>query len=109
GAQTFVNMDSSTKTLTLFPSAEGKQKEVLELIHSTVPVVYQKSLDLSSQAGFNLIRQMYKDEAWLGNFQNGFAGARFKASECFKGTDNVRLFIIQSHNLDALRELKEKI
>jgi len=109
GASLFAELDSSTRAITLFPRAEGLDSEIDHFIRSSVPVIFYKSITPSGKFGINLIRQIYADEPWLGSFKNGFAGAEFKASNCFSGSANVRVYLIQSDNLELLKTIKEKI
>jgi len=109
GASLFAELDSTTRAITLFPRAEGLDSEIDQFIRSNVPVIYFKSITPYGKFGINLIRQIYADEPWLGSFKNGFSGAEFKASNCFSGSANVRVYLIQSDNLVLLKTIKEKI
>lgn len=109
GALLNARYDTSAKTVTLFPTAEGHVESVEKLINDYAPIYYKTELRFSDKAGFNLIRQMYKDEQWLGDASNQFSGAAYKAKQCFNGNEKLRFYVIKSNNLPQLRQLKEKI
>lgn len=91
----------------IYPSAEGKEKELLEIFKEYGSIVYRKEVFFNQNGAVNLVRNIYKTEKWLGNYKNSYAGARNKASWCFSKNGNLKVFLLES-NQDMV-EMKHKI
>ena len=94
--------------IVLYPAAQGRDEELESLIHEHASIWYKKEVILENQGPINLIRQIYYDEPWVGNWRNGFAGAQNKASWCFPRQGPLRVYLVESA-LDEMRSLKERI
>lgn len=95
-------------TVVVYPTAEGKDKELVDLVQAHGAVWYRKSAHLKGHGPLNLIRQIYRREPWLGTWKDGFAGAQNKASWCFRNHGPVRVFVVES-TLKRMQELKVEI
>lgn len=92
----------------VYPTAEGKDRELADLVQAHGTVWYRKSAHLKGLGPLNLIRQIYRKEPWLGTWKDGFAGAQNKASWCFRNHGPVRAFVVES-TLKRMQELKSEI
>lgn len=90
----------------IWPVAEGKEKEIENIIPN---IVYQKKISMNYNGAHNLISQIYYGEDWLGTIGDNFSGAKGKLFECFKGKNDVRVIAFQSESLDKVIKIKEKI
>ncbi len=93
----------------IFPSAIGKDKEIQEVLKKYSNIVYKKNINLNQLGSVNFIKQIYSNESWLGNWENNFAGAFYKAKECFKYQYPLRLFLLESENLENIVIAKNEI
>jgi len=95
----------------LHPVAYGKDEAVEEFLGEYGKVFYKKEIYVNSHAAFLITKRYYKNENWIGNYENNFAGARRHGYEVFKNCKNipVRIYIYQCHNKKDLPILKSKI
>jgi hypothetical protein len=105
----YCKLKSNTYVVTVFPSAVGKDEQVKKVIQEYGEIIYEKSVHLFNESPINLIKHIYSNENWLGNWSNGFSGARAKAAACFRYDGMTRVFIIESDNLEKVVEAKAKI
>ena len=105
----YVRLKPGVYVAAVFPSARGQDEEVRRLIRQCGPLCYARNVELNFQGACNLTRQIYAGETWLGDWRDGFAGARRKAERCFQHHGPLRLFVFQAERLADVRELKTAI
>lgn len=105
----YVKLKKNTHIVSLFPSAEGHDDEVEDILKEFAKIVYRKEIDINQNGAVNLVKQMYRDEKWLGNEANNFEGARYKASQCYNKPGLTRIYLIETDNPQLLIHAKEKI
>jgi hypothetical protein len=105
----YCRLKSNTYIATVFPSAVGKDEQVKKVIQEYGEIIYEKSVHLSNEGPINLIKQIYGNENWLGNWSDNFSGARAKAAACFRYDGLARVFIIESDSVEKVTEAKAKI
>jgi hypothetical protein len=105
----YCTLKSNTYVATIFPSAVGKDEQIKRIIQEHSEIIYEKSVHLLNEGPINLIKQIYGNEDWLGNWSDNFIGARAKAAECFRYNGLARVFVIESDNLGKVIEAKAKI
>ncbi|MCC6887081.1 MAG: hypothetical protein IT536_00870 [Hyphomicrobiales bacterium] len=93
----------------VFPSARGKEHEIRRILQDHAAVVYRKQVDLTRSGAVQLTSQLYAREKWVGSIENGFKGAREKAGLCFAHEGPVRIYLVQSVQLDEVLRIKHKI
>jgi len=54
-----------------------------ELLKFEGKTLFFKKIKLTDQGGFNLIKNLYYGESWIGNISNNFIGAKSKFNYCF--------------------------
>lgn len=94
---------------TVFPSAVGKDEEIHAVLGQHGRICCVKRVPLNFGGAVNLMRQMYSREKWLGDWRDGFAGARSKAAGCFRYPGPLRLFVFESPSLEEVKEVKAGI
>jgi FkbM family methyltransferase len=105
----YCNLNKNTFIATIFPSASGKAEQIKEILQDCGNIYYEKHIQLSQHGPFNLIRQMYAGESWLGNPNNNFAGAYGKAHPCFNNKGLLRVYVLESTEPSELKKAKERI
>jgi len=108
-AYEYCKLVNSTRIALLYPNAEGREDQVEELLRRYGKIIYKKQIKFNSIGAVNLVRQVYRNEQWLGNWKNDFRGAQEKAWACFSSNGPLRVFIIETSNLSALSSVKEQI
>tara|TARA_R100000951_G_scaffold116507_2_gene128674 strand:+ start:239 stop:2218 length:1980 start_codon:yes stop_codon:yes gene_type:complete len=110
-ATEYAKIKSSTKVITLYPARNSSEDEdtlVDNLIKSTVPVVYEKQLNLNQYGLYNYISQMYFGEEWVSVTGNPLAGIRHQTDKCL-GDSPVKVYLVECADLEKVNDLKSKI
>ncbi len=105
----YCRIKQNTYIVTLFPSASGNESEINNILKENGKIVYSKKINLKRHGPLFLMLQMYSGENWLGNWKNGFLGARQKASLCFTQNNPMRIYLIECDQLDDVMQAKNKI
>ncbi|MEN6306411.1 MAG: FkbM family methyltransferase [Anaerohalosphaeraceae bacterium] len=108
-AYEYCRIKKNTYIVSVFPSAEGRDSEVVSIIQKYATIVYRKEIQLEKNGPLLLIKQMYQGEPWLGNWANLFKGAKYKADQCFRKSGCVRVFLVETDDLDNLKQCKSEI
>lgn len=100
---------SKSYTICLFPACKDRYDEIDSLIRDRVSVYYDKDFYLNVTGQLNFMLTLYRKEDWLGNFDNCFKGARWKAGQCFSKEGFVRVYLVVSESLEEIISLKKDI
>mgnify|MGYP006197623359 CR=1 FL=1 len=99
-------LKSDTRIVLIWPRAKGKNNEVEQLLREKCKIVYAKRLNLSKNGIYNLVKEAYRHEKWLGNNQNGYIGAASKGDSCYADDSELRIFLIETDS-DLIQIKKE--
>ena len=91
----------------IWPSANGQQELLEATLRKYADIVYYKEIVFNNRGAHNITAMAYQNEPWVGNPDNGYAGATSKAKLCFEGGSTLRLFLIES-TADLIK-MKEEI
>jgi hypothetical protein len=91
----------------LWPSSQTNSKLLVEKYFSKL--VYSKSIKLDYNGAHNLLSIAYDGEVWLGAAGDNYPGVKNKLVKCFPNFGNVRAFLFEEDDLDAVLALKESI
>lgn len=81
----------------IWPTSGGKhENDLKKILNKYGTIVYRKNIFLTKRGSVNLIRNLYKQEDWLGNAKNEYIGAQNKANWCFEKEGYVRVFLFES-------------
>jgi len=98
----------NTFVVVIYPSAEGMDDDLVELIKKKCEIWYRKDIAFMGNGPVNLIKALYKTELWLGDDTDGYYGAHNKATWCFDGAGPLRSFLVES-TLPEILKLKKEI
>ncbi len=93
----------------IFPKAIGDESKVEEILERKGAIVYAKEIELSWNGLFNLLKQVYENEPWCGDWEDRFKGLREKTDFCFHSKGKTRVLLLESDSLESIREAKEEI
>jgi FkbM family methyltransferase len=108
-ALAYARLKSNTHVVSLFPSAPGRDADVHAILARYGRVVYAKDCAIAPQAAPLLMRQVYEQEPWLGDWSNNFKGAQNKGGKCFAADGPLRAILIETDAPEALRACKTEI
>ena len=95
--------------VSLFPSATHNRHLVDDILLKHSNIAYKKDISLNPNGAFNYTLQLYKGEAWAGNWHNNFAGFRDKSNLCFTNSNPMTVYLIETSDLTLARQIKEEI
>ena len=103
----YVKLNPKSYTFIVFPTAGFNVENIIARFGS---IVYKKEIELTEIGSYNLTRQLYKGEDWLGNWQNGFYMAANKAKSCWgESKAPLQLYIVDFDTFDISRECKLEV
>lgn len=105
----FVRYAVGAVMVVLFPAGQGKDAEVLEILSRYGTIAYAKAVDINPGGGKLLVQQIYAGEPWLGTVADGFAGAAYKASQCYSRPGWTRVIAWRCGDAASARQAKEEI
>lgn len=106
-ATQYAKLKDNIFVVMVWPSAEGKENELQQILKEYGDIIYRKEMRLQNEGPVHLVKQAYKNEAWVGSYKDGFIGAQNKARWCFEKNGPLRAYLLES-NQDMI-EMKEKI
>lgn len=107
----YAKLKPNTRIVTLYPARNGNpsQESIVDgLIKSTVPVVYEKELNLNDHGLYNYISQLYFGESWLAAPADPLGGVKDKTNKC-RGSSSVKVYLIECEDLEKANKLKDDI
>lgn len=108
GVSEFVRLKDEARLAVIWPVAESRTIESIEEHHIPNRILELKfKFSLKELAGF--IRQVYKDEVWLGSPKTRYDGAFNKASNCYKNSGLTTVVIFVPETGQDLVKTKEEV
>ena len=101
-----VNLKKNLRIAIIWPAANRKKVNVEKIIPN---IHYKKDIKFNFDGLQNLINCVYSKEKFLGTIDNGFKGARAKATQCYSNKWNLTVYVFEPSNEDDVIELKEHI
>ena len=105
----YAKLDVKSHMVLLWPLGEGFESQLLSIFEQYGKVIYHKEVKFNLSGLTQLVRVAYSREAWLGNENNDFVGARNKARWCYSDNSILRAFLFHANDGSDLVEMKEKI
>jgi len=94
--------------VSLFPSA-NHSRDIDRILNKYGNIAYRKDVHLNNIGAFNYTLQLYKGEAWAGDWHNNFAGFRDKSRLCFTNENPMTVYLVEFDDLTQARSAKEDI
>ena len=101
-----VNLKKNLRIAIIWPSADRKKVNLEEIIPN---IHYKKDIKFNFDGLQNLINCVYSKEKFLGTIDNGFKGARAKATLCYSNKWNLTVYVFEPSNEDNVIDLKRHI
>lgn len=108
-ALAYAKLKTNTHIVNLFPAAVGRDADVEAILGRYGRIVYAKHVTIGRNAVPLLMRHIYEQEPWLGDWSNNFKGAQNKGGRCFDGDGPLRVYLIETDTPEKLRACKEEI
>jgi hypothetical protein len=106
-AYEYAKLKDNTFMILLWPSSNGKEKELKNILDNYGNIIYRKDIFLTKNGSVNIVRKAYKFESWVGSNKDNFIGAQNKAEWCFNQDGPLRVVLFESTK--DLIEMKEEI
>lgn len=101
--------NEKTFIVTMFPAAGSDCGPGEEILEKHGRILFRKSIPLEGEGPFNLIRQVYAAEKWLGSLRNGYRGARRKTAYCFPSDGAVNVYVYEAESVDEVNAAKKAV
>jgi hypothetical protein len=108
-AYEYCKLNCNTFIAIVYPVATGHEAQLGEIFSKHGKIIYQKELLLYGEGPSNLIKEVYRGEEWLGNWEDNFKGAKIKSEPCFGNQNCVRVYVIESEKLSDINAAKQEI
>lgn len=108
-AHKYCLLNDKARIVNLFPINHIDSSKIEQILTKYGDIYYRKSIQLNSQAQFEIVKAMYKDEHWIGTNENMYAGAHNRAKISFDGKKEITTYIYIPDNNDAAVNAKTEI
>ena len=103
----YAEMKDNIYVVCLWPTcSKNQQKEISEYINGKFKVVYEKDVDFSYNGLKNFMSQVYYEQDWIGDLENGYKGVQAKVNLCYKDGRPTHIIVIEEKDIDKI--VKEK-
>ncbi len=93
----------------IFPAAKGRDGDVERILADHGSIHYRKDVEFGRDGRVHLMRTLYEREPWLGNHDDGFAGARNKAAACFPRSAAAKFLLLAYDDPTELMRAKARV
>ena len=102
---------NNTKVLVvnIFPSAVGNREKLTKVLEDFSFILYEKAVTLNRNGALNYVAELYKNEDWVGDWNNDFKGLRNKTNHCFPNDDDLTVFFVQMKKGSSAIKMKDEI
>lgn len=108
-AKTYIRYKKGTRLVIVYPKASGKDAEIEAILRQHSDIVHTKAIRYTYNGLFNLVKVLYDNEPWIGNYQNRFEGVQAKTDPCFAENGTTGIYLIDVHADADLVAAKERI
>ena len=99
----FLNLTENNYLAIIWPSA-NKKVNYLDVFSE---IIYDKKLVLNPRAAQSFVAEIYKEQKWVGSFEDGYGGAISKVSETFKNYSSLHLIFFKENSLKRVQQTKK--
>ena len=113
----FIKYNHNVRIFILFPIRDKNfDEKTFSIIKNYGDIIIRKKFHVGSVLnGFNICRTLYRGAEWIGNIDNKYTGALWKAKNCFNNTDGIIELILFNPSKKEygipkhLKKIKEEI
>ena len=105
GILNYIEYKENVYLALIWPSANKK----IDYISRFQDILYQKKFKLNHNGAHNFLAQVYKEQKWVGSFENGYGGAYVKLAESFKNFSPVHAIFFHENNLTKVNQIKSNL
>lgn len=105
GVLKYIELKSKVFLALIWPSANKK----INYLNSFRSVIYEKKFKLNQNGAHNFLAQVYKEQKWIGSFENGYGGSYVKLSQSFKNFSPVHAIFFHSDSLKEVNKIKSDL
>lgn len=103
----FIKLDSNMRIMITYPNINSKFDILENIIKNYGYLYYTKTIKLNDNGLHNLIKELYRNERWIGGLFPSSNNIGAKYYYC-NGNNPINLYLIHIYDLNKLIELKEK-
>ena len=104
----YTKLKHNTYMCFLFPVADIDPRQSINILNSLGNIIHLKQLDLNYVGVFNLMRELYLDEPWVGCYPD-YGGYNEKAKLCYTHNKPVIAMLIEFNDINDSIEAKRKV
>lgn len=105
----FCRLSPNMVIAVVFPVALGKDDEIRRILNDYGRVAYTTQIVFSEIGRYNLIRQLYRGESWIGSDGEVTPGLYRHVTGRFSGKSPVKFYFILKNNTTDIRDAKGRI
>ena len=105
----YCRLNSKMLIAVIFPVARDRDDEIQEILEEYGQIAYKKQIQFSKIGRHNLIRQLYRNESWLGRDGEITTGLRHHVEKRFLNTRSVKFFFLVCSDISRIKEAKARI
>ena len=105
GVLKYIELKSNVFLALIWPSANKK----IDYVQRFSNVIYDKKFKLNQNGAHNFLAQVYKEQKWIGSFENGYGGSYVKLSQSFKNFSPVHAIFFHHDSIKEVNEIKSHL
>jgi len=105
----FCRLSPNMVIAVVFPVAHGRDHEILEILSDYGQIIYEKQVVFSEIGRHNLIRQLYRNESWLGMDGEITPGLRHHVDQRFLNNRPTKFYFFVCMDLSKLKQAKARV
>jgi len=103
----YARMKENIYVICLWPTcSKTQQNEISKYIEEKFEVVYEKDVNFSYNGLKNFMSQVYYEQDWIGNLENGYKGVIKKVDLCYRDGCPTHIIVVEEEDVQKI--VKEK-
>lgn len=102
----YISESTNSSLALIWPRADLNNKIIKKFFNK---IIYFKEIKLNLNGLDQLVKNVYKDEKWIGEKNKNYDGSMLKTSQCFKKNKSIKLIVFESNNIDETLKIKLRI
>ena len=99
----YVNVTDGNFVAIVWPKCNINEKIIKKYFKN---LTAYKEIKLDYEEFHKLIIHIYREQTWIGDSQNGYAGAKDKANLCYAENNFIKVIVFQEQSLEIVNSLK---